>query len=107
MECILQKFGGTSVQTKNSRLICISKIKESIYNGNKTVVVISAIGRKNDPYSTDELLSLVSENFKKNNPLYLDKLISCGEIISSIVFTSELQSNNVNALPLIGQDINW
>ena len=36
MECILQKFGGTSVQTKNSRLICISKIKESIYNGNKT-----------------------------------------------------------------------
>ncbi len=105
MECILQKFGGTSVQTKNSRLICISKIKESIYNGNKTVVVISAIGRKNDPYSTDELLSLVSENFKKNNPLYLDKLISCGEIISSIVFTSELQSNNVNALPLIGQDI--
>ena len=105
MECILQKFGGTSVQTKNSRLICISKIKESIYNGNKKVVVISAIGRKNDPYSTDELLSLVSENFKKNNPLYLDKLISCGEIISSIVFTSELQSNNVNALPLIGQDI--
>lgn len=105
MECILQKFGGTSVQTKNSRLICISKIKESIYNGNKTVVVISAIGRKNDPYSTDELLSLVSENFKKNNPLYLDKLVSCGEIISSIVFTSELQSNNVNALPLIGQDI--
>ena len=105
MECILQKFGGTSVQTKNSRLICISKIKESIYNGNKTVVVISAIGRKNDPYSTDELLSLVSENFKKNNPLYLDNLITCGEIISSIVFTSELQSNNVNALPLIGQDI--
>ena len=40
MECILQKFGGTSVQTKNSRLICISKIKESIYNGNKTVQLI-------------------------------------------------------------------
>ncbi len=105
MEFILQKFGGTSVQTKNSRLMCISKIKESIANGNKLIVVISAMGRKNDPYSTDELLGLVSDDFKKNNPLYLDKLISCGEIISSIVFTSELQANDVNAVPLIGQDI--
>lgn len=105
MEFILQKFGGTSVQTKNSRLMCINKIKESITNGNKLIVVISAMGRKNDPYSTDELLGLVSDDFKKNNPLYLDKLISCGEIISSIVFTSELQANDVNAVPLIGQDI--
>lgn len=105
MKLILQKFGGTSVKNKNSRLICINKIKESVSKGNKLIVVISAIGRKNDPYSTDELLSLVSENFKKNNPSYVDKLISCGEIISSIVFASELQSNNINAVPLIGSDI--
>lgn len=105
MEFILQKFGGTSVQTESSRLMCINKIKESIANGDKLIVVISAMGRKNDPYSTDELLGLVSDDFKKNNPLYLDKLISCGEIISSIVFTSELQANDVNAVPLIGQDI--
>lgn len=105
MEFILQKFGGTSVQTKNSRLNCINKIKQCIEKGNKLVVVISAIGRKNDPYSTDGLLSLVSENFKKNNLLHLDKLVSCGEIISSIVFSSELQANNINAIPLTGQDI--
>ncbi len=105
MGFILQKFGGTSVQTKNSRLNCINKIKQCIENGHKLVVVISAIGRKNDPYSTDGLLSLVSENFKKNNLLHLDKLVSCGEIISSIVFSSELQANNINAIPLTGQDI--
>lgn len=105
MGFILQKFGGTSVQTKNSRLSCINKIKKCIDDGNKLIIVISAIGRKNDPYSTDGLLSLVSENFKKNNLLYLDKLVSCGEIISSIVFSSELQANNINAIPLIGQDI--
>ena len=105
MEFILQKFGGTSVQTKNYRLNCIKKIKESISNGDKVIVVISAIGRKNDPYSTDELLSLISKDFRDNNSIYVDKLISCGEIISSIVFASELQENNVNALPLIGQDI--
>ncbi len=105
MGFILQKFGGTSVQTKNSRLSCINKIKKCIDDGHKLIIVISAIGRKNDPYSTDGLLSLVSENFKKNNLVYLDKLVSCGEIISSIVFSSELQSNNINAIPLIGQDI--
>lgn len=105
MGFILQKFGGTSVQTKNSRLNCINKIKESIEEGNKIIIVISAIGRKNDSYSTDTLLSLVSKDFENKNPKYIDKLISCGEIISSIVFSSELQENGVRALPLIGQDI--
>ncbi len=105
MELVLQKFGGTSVQTKNSRLNCINKIKDSINNGNKLIIVISAIGRKSDPYSTDTLLSLVSEDFKKNNPEYIDKLISCGEIISAIIFSSELKSNDVEAIPLVGQDI--
>lgn len=105
MKLILQKFGGTSVQTQSSRLNCISKIKESISTGNKIVIVISAIGRKNDPYSTDTLLSLISDDFKKNNLEYVDKLVSCGEIISSIVFSSELRENNINAIPLVGQDI--
>ncbi len=105
MELILQKFGGTSVQTKKSRLMCINKVKELLSNGNKLVVVISAIGRKNDPYSTDTLLSLVSEEFRSNYPKYIDKLMSCGEIISSIVFASELMENNIKAIPLTGQDI--
>lgn len=105
MELILQKFGGTSVQTKKSRLMCINKVKQSIKIGNKLVVVISAIGRKNDPYSTDTLLSLISDDFKNKYPKYVDRLISCGEIISSIVFSSELKEHGVQAVPLTGQDI--
>lgn len=105
MKLILQKFGGTSLRNKNSRLMCINKIKECVAKGNKLILVISAIGRKNEPYSTDELLSLVSEDFKKRNSSSLDKLVSCGEIISSIVFASELQDNNIEAFPLIGKDI--
>lgn len=105
MELILQKFGGTSVQTKKSRLMCINKVKQSIESGNKLVVVISAIGRKNDPYSTDTLLSLISDDFKSNYPKYVDRLMSCGEIISAITFSSELREQGVQAVPLTGQDI--
>ncbi len=105
MELILQKFGGTSVQTKKSRLMCINKIEQFLENNNKLVVVISAIGRKNDPYSTDMLLSLISNDFKKIYPKYMDKLISCGEIISAIVFASELRDRDINAIPVVGKDI--
>ena len=105
MELILQKFGGTSVQTKKSRLMCINKIEQFLENNNKLVVVISAIGRKNDPYSTDMLLSLISNDFKKRYPKYMDKLISCGEIISAIVFASELRDRDINAIPVVGKDI--
>ena len=44
--------------------MCINKIEQFLENNNKLVVVISAIGRKNDPYSTDMLLSLISNDFK-------------------------------------------
>lgn len=105
MELILQKFGGTSVQTKKSRLMCIKKVEQSLKYNNKLVVVISAIGRKEDPYSTDMLLSLISDNFKKRYPKYTDKLMSCGEIISAIIFASELRDRGINAIPIVGKDI--
>ncbi|BAK81183.1 aspartate kinase [Candidatus Arthromitus sp. SFB-rat-Yit] len=105
MELILQKFGGTSVQTKKSRLMCIKKVEQSLKYNNKLVVVISAIGRKEDPYSTDMLLSLISDNFRKRYPKYTDKLISCGEIISAIIFASELRDRGINAIPVVGKDI--
>ncbi len=35
----------------------------------------------------------------------MDKLISCGEIISAIVFASELRDRDINAIPVVGKDI--
>ena len=69
MKIVVQKFGGTSVSTKDRRKSVIKNIKEAIKEGFSPVVVVSAMGRKGEPYATDTLLSLVTEGFKEENKL--------------------------------------
>ena len=69
MKIVVQKFGGTSVSTKERRKSVIKNIKEAIKEGFSPVVVVSARGRKGEPYATDTLLSLVTEGFKEENKL--------------------------------------
>src|SRR5699024_815096 len=102
MEIIVQKFGGTSVQSKENRMYVMKHIKRALHEGKKAVVVVSAIGRSPDPYATDTLLSLVDFSEEKNVLRELDMLMSCGETISSVVLTSELQSEKINATALSG-----
>ncbi|WP_160675573.1 aspartate kinase [Clostridium sp. C8-1-8] len=102
MKIIIQKFGGTSVSTSERREQVIEKIKEAINKGYSPVVVVSAMGRKGDPYATDTLLSLLNSDFKKANKLTTDMLMCCGEIISSTVLCQELYINNIKATPLTG-----
>ncbi|WP_027634233.1 aspartate kinase [Clostridium hydrogeniformans] len=102
MKILIQKFGGTSVSTKERRLKVIEKVKKAILDGFTPVVVVSAMGRKGEPYATDTLLSLVDNNFKQNNLLPLDLLLSCGEIISSVVMSNEFFNANIDAIPLTG-----
>lgn len=102
MDIIIQKFGGTSVSTKERRKLVISKIKNALENHCIPVVVVSAMGRKGDPYATDTLLSLVPDNYQKNNLKAMDFLISCGEMISSVVLCSELEEMGIKAMPLTG-----
>ena len=58
---IVMKFGGTSVQTKESRGHVIKHIRRNVESGKKVVAVVSAMGRKGDPYSTDTLISLLKD----------------------------------------------
>lgn len=102
MEIVVQKFGGTSVQSKQNRKHVIEHIQRSIENGKKTVVVVSAIGRSPDPYATDTLLSLADFSEKQSSHRELDMLMSCGETISSVVLTSELRSEGIQATALSG-----
>lgn len=102
MNILVQKFGGTSVSTKERRLMVVSKVRKAIEAGYAPVVVVSAMGRKGEPYATDTLLSLVSEEFKKNNPLGIDLLMSCGEIISTVVTSDEFIRQGLEAIPLTG-----
>ena len=102
MNIIIQKFGGTSVSTADRRRQAVKKVKEAIDKGYSPIVVVSAMGRKGEPYATDTLLSLIDENFKNNNKNSKDLLMCCGEIISAVVLCNELYNEGIKAIPLTG-----
>ncbi|MDT8716410.1 aspartate kinase [Clostridium sp. 19966] len=102
MNIIIQKFGGTSVSTKDRRKKVIDKIIYAIKSGFMPIVVVSAMGRLDDPYATDTLLSLVSETYRQSNKQGSDMLMCCGEIISSVVLSSELNDYGYKSMPMTG-----
>lgn len=102
MNIIVQKFGGTSVSTHEKRQMAVNKILQAKKNGYLPVVVVSAMGREGQPYATDTLLSLLDDEFKKSNHLACDLIMSCGEIISSVVMCNELFKSNIESIPLTG-----
>lgn len=103
MNIVVQKFGGTSVRTEENRKAALKHIQKTIAEGYKTVIVVSAMGRKGDPYATDTLLSLVGGDETKLPKRELDLLMSCGEVISAVVFTEMLLENGIKACALTGQ----
>lgn len=102
MKIVVQKFGGTSVKNEEGRSHALRHIKNAVHEGFKVVVVVSAMGRKGDPYATDTLLSLVGAPLAKINKRETDLLLSCGEVISSVVFTNMLLENELTATALTG-----
>jgi len=106
MKIIIQKFGGTSLKDDNGRKQAIEHIRTAVLNGYKVVVVVSAMGRKGDPYATDTLLDLIfakrpaiRATFSKRE---VDLLMSCGEIISAVVMSSLLHEQQLKAKVLPG-----
>ncbi len=87
------KFGGTSLNTRENRYLAINKIKKELDKKNKVVVVVSAMGRKNEPYATNSLLSFCDylPNHQK------DRLIAQGEILSSLVFENQCREQGILA----------
>ena len=102
MDIIVQKFGGTSVSTPERRQMVIKKVKEVMDNGAMPIVVVSAMGRKGEPYATDSLLSLVGERFKEENKMATDMLMACGEIISTVTMSNAFLEAGIEAIPLTG-----
>src|SRR5690625_3868636 len=100
MRVLIQKFGGTSVRTKKNRKRVIEHIQKALEAQYKLIVVVSAMGRKPDPYATDSLLSLVNHVEFTDAKRELDMLMSCGETIASVVLTNELREHNINASAL-------
>ncbi|MCX7904382.1 MAG: aspartate kinase [Caloramator sp.] len=102
MKIIVQKFGGTSVATQQRREMVADRIIDAIDRGYKPVVVVSAIGRKGDPYATDTLLSLINNGNCKISKREVDLLLCCGEIISAVVMAETLEKRGYNVSVLTG-----
>jgi aspartate kinase len=103
MKIIVQKFGGTSLKDDEARNLAAQHVLAAVNDGYKVVVVVSAIGRKGDPYATDTLLNLVRKNSSSFvGKRELDLLMSCGELISSIVFCNLLGSLKLKTTALTG-----
>ncbi len=102
MKIIVQKFGGTSVSTQERRELVVDKIESAVKKGFLPIVVVSAIGRKGDPYATDTLINLAASAGVKNNPRELDMIMSCGEIISCVVLSNTIKKRGYNNIVLTG-----
>ncbi|HHV15850.1 MAG TPA: aspartate kinase [Gelria sp.] len=103
MKIAVQKFGGTSLTTPELRSRVSSIISSTISSGRKVVVVVSAIGRDNDPYATDTLIKLVKEINQQPLTREMDLIMSCGEIISGVLLANYLSQTGIKSRFLTGQ----
>ncbi len=99
---IVMKFGGTSVHSKESRQHAIKHIRRSVESNKNVVVVVSAMGRKGDPYATDTLISLLKDVGEPVNPSELDSVMSIGENLSSAYFSHLLSMNGIPSVAFTG-----
>ncbi len=92
------KFGGTCLADAEDRNRTVHHCRRLLEEFDRLVLVVSAMGRRGDPYATDSLSSLVESPL----PCEKDVLLSCGEVISAVVLAGELRKEGVSARALTG-----
>ena len=97
MSIIVQKYGGTSVATPDRIKIVAQQIADRQDNGDKVVVVVSAMGD-----STDTLTNLAEQLSSAPPPREMDMLLSTGEVVSTALLTIALKSKGYDAIGLDG-----
>lgn len=102
MRILVQKFGGTSVATKDARKALVMRVSDAVRDGYSPVVVVSALGRYGDPYATDTLIELAKSAYRETPPRDLDLIMSCGEIIASVIVSNTLRAAGLEATALTG-----
>jgi len=100
MNKLVYKFGGSYLNNlKNWNKIYRLVLRK--INKNRVIVVVSAIGRNNDPYSTDTLL----KNGENLSELEKDSLIAIGEKYSSLKITNFLKSKGINVKCVLDNEL--
>ncbi len=98
MRILVQKFGGTSVATKERMLQVLEKVRKGLAQGYKMLVVLSARSGE-----TNKLLSLAQEWSAEPDPAEQDALIATGEQVSIALFAMLLKDAGIKARSLTGQ----
>lgn len=86
----IYKLGGTLLKDNNNYNLLEKIIDKEISKNNKIIIIVSAIGRNNDPYATDTLKKY-SANLNKIDNNYL---LGLGEILSSLITANNLSKYN-------------
>lgn len=102
MPVLVQKFGGTSVNTPEKRDRVLDLVTGAKDKGYDVVVVVSAMGRNGEPYATDTFLGLLKEVGPNASARTMDLLSSCGEIISTCIVAHALEQRGYRAVPMTG-----
>lgn len=102
MRILVQKFGGTSLSSVEARIHVINHIKRALIESFHLVIVVSAMGRKGDPYATDTLLNWIRLNGNQLSPRENDMLLCCGETIAAVTLCSLLNAEHIEAAVLNG-----
>ncbi|MCL2526274.1 MAG: aspartate kinase, partial [Coriobacteriia bacterium] len=99
---VVCKFGGTSVATVEGRAHLAAKVQEHLDVGHKPVLVVSAMGRRGEPYATDTLIDQIA-GMPTTDREY-DLLTSVGEVISAVKIAHELRRAGINARAFTGAE---
>ena len=102
MGIVIQKFGGTSLRNLSNKSEFLKLIKKEAEIGSKLVVVVSAMGRKGDPYATDTLINQLENISASINPKKKDLIMSVGETISAALVSHLLESEGLDSEALTG-----
>jgi len=94
---IVQKYGGSSVADIDRVKKVAEKIVERAKEGNRVVVVVSAMGK-----TTDELIKMAGKITSSPNERELDMLISTGEQVSIALLTMAIHSLGWEAISFTG-----
>jgi aspartate kinase len=97
---LVQKFGGTSVSTPERRQLVAGHVRRAQADGYQVAIVVSAMGRRGDPYATDTLLDLLRSDGGPVAPDDYDLIFACGEAISVAVIAQVLKRAGIPATGL-------
>jgi aspartokinase len=95
---LVQKFGGTSVSTPERRAQVVGHVRRARAEGYDVAIVVSAMGRRGEPYATDTLLDLLRGDGGPVAPADYDLMFACGETISAAVVSQALKRAGIPAV---------